>query len=252
MITNSLDTTNIITYKDSTLKNGKTSHIIIIRENKKEEAKNWYENSVITSLLVPIILTFCTIWITRFLNRKKELAEQEKIKEEISKLQTENKNMRKSFQPIVISSLQIIQSEVLKVKIDGLKALNEFKRNLLTYDGPSRGDGLDWDEDDYLENIFWKFNSNQDEIYKDFLLQYSYVFPDTVITDLTSIEMVIGELTETNSTMSADNPDPDYEDIKRVKQLIIKMDEAIKALRTDLHLDDDFIHKFIKQNQDIS
>jgi hypothetical protein len=247
----SKDTINVINYKDSTAKTGKASQIIVIQEKKTEPVKQWYENPLVASLLIPIIITSLTFWVTKWANRKKEKADQEKVSGEIEKLKTENDKIRKSFQPIVVSSLQTIQNEVLKIKIDALKQLNEIKRDFFEYDGPPLSDDYTPDTNDYYEHVFFKFNTNRSEGFKKFLLQYSYVFPDVVIKRLKAVGSLVEDLTITNSSMDSDHLNPDLNDLNRVKELIEKTDEAIKALRSDLHLDNDFIHKFIEQNQDI-
>lgn len=218
-------------------------HYITLQNNKKEEVSSWYENSVIISFVFPAIVTLLTLWFTRFINKKKYNAEIEKINTEVGQL-------KKSFQPVIVSTLQAVQSNVIGNKIDGLKRLLKLKSNFLTWDYLEvEGDPVLPKGDDFLISVYEHFTASVADDYIHFHEEYAYLYSDKALELLEELLTKMEDLQEDhfqfyNYHESREKPVP--ESISLVKSIIALYNRSIAMVRTDCLLDNDYIHDFIE------
>lgn len=239
--------TIIIKYLDSSSTVEKVKgHVILIQENKKESPKSWEESPLIISFLIPILVASLVAWFTYRLNIKKNNIEIDKLKEE-------TENLKKTFQPIVIGTLQSIQDKIITSKIDALKLLVQI-RNRFTYHEQQfcEGDPITPDFDRYLELLFYNFSIENYNEYKEFHDDYSYLFPDKVFEILEKLYKQLTSLNENKKSFnSMDDADlePYKKDKKDIEEIIDLFKEAILVIRKDCHLDTSFVHDFIEENK---
>jgi hypothetical protein len=240
------DTSIVKLYDSATVIKSGNEHIILIQDLKKEKDKDLNESPWITSLLIPILVAAAVAWLANFINKKKNKLEIDKLKEETS-------NLKKSFQPIVIGTLQSIQDKIIPTKIEALKTIVQLKNNFTHHEQQySEGDPVTPDYDDYLNLLFYNFSNSNYDGYCKFHDQYSYLFPDPVFNILKSLQIKVSSMNETKKSFNSMG-DPELEATQRdrneIEQIINLFNEAILAIRTDCHLDTSFIHDFIEQNK---
>lgn len=240
------DTTTIKYLDSSTVIQKGNEHIILIQDYKKEITKEWYESSWITSLIIPILVAAFVAWFTNRLNTTKNDVEIEKLKEE-------TQNLKKTFQPIVIGTLQSIQEKIITSKIDALKKLVQIRNDFSYHEQQyCEGDPITPDYDEYLELLFRNFAPSDYDSYNSFHDTYSYLFPDNVFHLLTELQGKISNLNETKkSFLSMGDPylELDERDGKYIEEILNLFKNSIQAIRKDCHLDTTFIHDFIDENK---
>lgn len=255
LLSSKKDTVKLI---DTTAVFNNAKTVILVQEKDKGLATK--EPDWIVSIVFPTIIALVVASISYLLNKRKTDAEiiklkgdSEKTDAEIQKMKTENEKLKKSFQPIVISTLQSIQDKIVPSKIDALKTLvqirNEFTEHEQQY---CEGDPITPDYDEYLNLLFYNFSYSNYENYSKFHDNYSYLFPDNVFLVLKNLMSEIAKMNETKKSFNSMG-DPELEASKRDRDEIEKMikffEEAILAIRKDCHLDTSFIHDFIEQNK---
>lgn len=244
-----IDTTAVIN-------NAKT--VILVTEKRNDSAVK--ETNWIVSLFIPIIIVIVGGVISHLINKGKTNSEIRKIKGdtkktdvEIQKLITENEKLKKSFQPIVIATLQSIQDKVTPSKIDALKLLVQLKNELIHYEQQyCEGDPVVPNLDEFLRLMFFNFEPSKYYRFKEFHDNYSYLFPDNVFEILKKIKIKLSAFNETKKSFDSvcDYTDePSTVDRKKFIEIIDLYDNAILAIRKDCHLDTSFIHDFIEQNK---
>jgi hypothetical protein len=240
------DTTTVNFLDSSTIIKSENEHIILIQDLKKEPSKVWYESPWITSLLIPILVAATIAWLTNKLNRRKNKLEIDKLKEETS-------NLKRSFQPIVIGTLQSIQDKIIASKIEALKSLVQIRNRFTHYEQQyCEGDPITPDYDMYLDLLFYNFTSLKYDDYSKFHENYSYLFPDKVFNVLLNLYEKLSGLNEDKKSFnSIGDPDsvPGHKDYQNIEQIIELFKEAILEIRKDCHLDTSFIHDFIEENK---
>jgi len=240
------DTATVKLFDSTTVIQKGNEHIILIQDLKKENVKDWYEATWITSFLIPILVAVIVAVILNWLNRNKTNLENDKIKAETSKL-------RKSFQPIVIGTLQSIQDKIMPSKINALKELvqikNDFKYHEQQY---HEGEPITIDYDEFIKVIFYNFYEEKYNAYCRFHDKYSYLFPNNVFEIFIRLKTQLSNLNETKKSFDSvgdQDTEPGKKDKESIEQIIKSFDEAILAIRSDCHLDTSFIHEFIEQNK---
>jgi hypothetical protein len=243
-----VDTTTIIN-------NAKT--VFLVQEKLKDpvaKETDW------TSLFFPLIIALVVARFSYYINKRKTDSEIEKLKgetkktdAEIQKLITENEKLKKSFQPIVIATLQSIQDKVIPSKIDALKLLVQLKNELMHYEQQyCEGDPIVPDLDEFLRLMFFNFEPAKYYRFKEFHDNYSYLFPDNVFEILKKLKIKISAFNESKKSFDSvcDYTDePSGVDKKKFLEISDLYDEAVLAIRKDCHLDTSFIHDFIEQNK---
>ena len=236
--------------------NAKT--VILVQEKTKDplvKETNWT-----ASVLFPIIIALVGTGISYLINKRKTDAEIKKIKgdtkktdAEIQKLITENEKLKKSFQPIVIGTLQSIQDKIVPTKIEALKELVKLKNEFIYFEQQFyEGDPVVPSFDELLRLLFFNFGPLKSDNFKKYHDEYSYLFPNNVFEKLRKIKITLTTLNNNHmSFMSVYDGDlePSNEDYKKITEIINLYEEAILAIRKDCHLDTSFIHDFIEQNK---
>jgi hypothetical protein len=235
------DSTMVIT-KES----GSSDQVIIIQDQKTIPAKDWYENPLISSLLIPIIVAIATAWVIHLVKRSKYKAEVEKLTEE-------TKQLKKSFEPIVISTLQSIQDKIIDSKIKALNKLVELRLEFISFNQhyDHQGDAIINEESEYHMELYKRYGSKQFDEIKAFHYTYSHLFPDIVLISLNELMSHAKSLEENviNFHHHEDGHiEPGQRDLNEVKEMIEKFEKAITLVRKDCHLDSDRVHKFIESN----
>lgn len=240
------DTTTVKNLDSLIVVGNKNNHIILYHSKNKEFVKDWSESPFIVSILIPIIVASFVAWFAHKLNSKKNKFEIDKLKEETS-------NLKKTFQPIVIGTLQSIQDKIITSKIEALKLLVQIRTNF-TYHEQQYCEGVPIvpDYHCYLNLLFHNFSSIKYNEFSKFHHGYSYLFPDNVFNILRDLYGKLYDLNETTKSFNSIG-DPDLEasqkDRKDIEHIIESFNEAIQAIRKDCHLDTSFIHDFIKENK---
>ncbi len=230
-----VDTTAIIN-------NAKT--VILVQEKAKDSTPK--ETDWTTGLLIPILVAIGVGFVSYFFSRRKTDAE-------VKKLNIENENLKKSFQPIVIATLQSIQDKIVPSKIDALKTLVHLKNGFTHYEQQYfEGDPIVPDRERFLDLLFYNFSYSKFQEFSKFHNDYSYLFPDNVFSIMQDLKFILSRLNENKNYFNSMG-DPDLEASKRdrdeIEKIIRLFDKAILAIRKDCHLDTSFIHDFIEQNK---
>jgi len=239
--------TSIVKIFDSTtvIKSG-NEQIILIQDFKKESVKDLHEIPWITSLIIPILVAAGVAWIANMMNKKKNKLEIDKLKEETS-------NLKKTFQPIVIGTLQSIQDKIITFKIDALKNIIHLRNDFVFHEQQYyEGDPATLDIEEYLEVLFYNFSQKKYQEFNIFHHKYSYLFPNFVFDILNNLQNKLAELNDTKKSFDSfddQESEPSKRDREEIRKIIQLFDDSILAIRKDCHLDSSFIHDFIEQNK---
>lgn len=245
-----------VTDTTAIINNAKT--VILVQEKAEDPVAK--ETDWTVSLVIPIIIVIVGGIISYFINKNKTDAEIKKIKgetnktdAEIQKLITENEKLKKSFQPIVIATLQSIQDKIVPSKIDALKILVHIKNEFTFHEQEYfEGDPIVPDRERFLDLLFYNFSYLNFQEFSKFHDDYSYLFPDNVFSIMKDLQFILSRLNENKKYFNSMG-DPDLEPSKRdrdeIEKIINLFDKAILAIRKDCHLDTSFIHDFIEQNK---
>lgn len=248
-----IDTIATIKYDSTVVAKNNLKQIILVKEHQIAKDKDWYESTILTSFIYPALVALIVLYVTRALNKKKNKSEQKKLTEEIDKVRVETENMKKSFQPIVISTLQSIQDEIIPSKIDALKKLVALKNDFAFFEQQfCEGDPVVPNLEEFLRLLYFNFGYIKLNDFKKYHDEYSYLFPNNVFKILknlkTELSILDGNKKSFNSIYDGDM-EPSKRDINHIKKTIDLYDEAILAIRKDCHLDTSFIHEFIEENK---
>jgi hypothetical protein len=236
------DTSIVQFFDTSTVIKSSSDQIILIQDLKKEPIKYWYENTWMTSLIIPILVAAIVAWLTNFINRKKNKLEIDKLKEETSQI-------KESYKPIVIATIQSVQEKLIINKISGLKELlglsaELFNNEQIYYEG----EGLNT-YDDYLNEIFIGFSSNYFKRFEDFITNYGYFYNVNTFKMLQKLNFEMSGLH--NSVKAYDsktdsNKVPSQLDREEIKNISKLFNSAINGIRSELHLENNFIQDYIE------
>jgi hypothetical protein len=246
-----IDTTAIIN-------NAKT--VILVQEKAKDPVIK--ETDWMGSFFIPLIIVFVGGLFSYFMNKRRTDVEIKKIKGEtlktdveIQKLITENEKLKKSFQPIVIGTLQSVQEHILTIKLAALKELIRLKADFVFFEQifDEEGDPYYGHNDNiFLKQVFLNFGPRKFDETKVFHETYSYIFPDIVLEILRKLFLIIKVHNEEVNYFHMNNDGesgPTGKDIQRIQDILELFDQAVLAIRKDCHLDTSFIHDFIEQNK---
>lgn len=242
---NQIDTLKIKPLEKDTIINKGTSTVIIIEKDKTEG--NSYKDSLITLVLFPIILIIVSGAITYLFNRNMK-------KKELSKIDEEIKNLKLSHQPMVIATLQKTQDYILKDKIEVLKGVLQFRSNVFTVT-LEFDDGIPNinDTSEYCNYIYINIENKTLSDYKSSVSQKKYFFKKDIIDNIdetiTIYQDILYEKLKRES-ITEKNPFEAPDDFtQELNKIEISIDSLIEMIRVDLHLNNDFINKFLEDNK---
>lgn len=168
----SLESENRDIYKVEVISKGKEDSGLLAAPIFKE---------FIFPVAIPIIVTLVTFFITRYITRKKDRAEIRKIETDTDKNKAEIEQIRSSFQPVIVSSLQTIQNQIFQNKTDCLKHLIHSKNTLFEVEQVyNEGEAFVQDEYDYYQNVYWQISDLRLKSIKDNILKNGSFFPNSI------------------------------------------------------------------------
>ena len=239
----------------------KSDKILVIEQKEKaHKQKEIYETTLFTSFFFPLTITLITFSLARLYYRKREKIERKKIRADIVKLEGEKVKIdqeiiqiKRTFQPYVLATLQKTQETILNDKINALREIAKFRTNFFTYSEINISDeNIDENSNDNIEEYYeYMLNIYNYKLFENFekiVLLNGYLFPNDIINRLNSILNDIGHLVSIIDT-NFNNKKEIINDQILLKSLSSKFDEVIEDIRKDLHLDDSFIHDFIENNK---
>jgi hypothetical protein len=251
--TKTLDTIAVIEYDSTMLPSNNLKQVILVKEYQNKKDEDWYETSFLTSFIFPALAALIVLFITKRINRNKDRIESEKLEEEVDKIKIETENIKKSFQPIVIGTLQSVQEKIIDSKIDALKSLVELKNKFAHHEQQyCEGDPIIPEYSDFIELLFFEFSVEKFQKFKEFHNNYSYLFPDNVLNKLQELFMSLSALNEDKKSFESwqdYDADPSKEGVNHIENIIKLFDDSIMLMRKDCHLDTSFIHEFIEKNK---
>jgi|25_taG_2_1085351.scaffolds.fasta_scaffold19587_1 hypothetical protein len=253
-MTQKKDTTKIQLISDNYKVLKKNENIIVIEQkDKSESSKNFYEKPLFLSLFFPIAISLCSFFIARWWFRVKEKKENEKLEVEVEKIREDIKILKKSFQPIVLSTIQLTQEKLLNDKIDALKELATFRYEFFSIEQfYMQGQPFIEDTFEYHQSVYGKVNDIMLKNLKEIVFKKGYLFPKGIKDNM---NLLIYELSEVYNIQkreySSQKQEMPEEVIKILDRLSEKLNIVIDDIRTDLHIDNSFIHDFIEKYKDL-
>jgi len=206
----------------------------------------FFDNPVLTSLVFPVLVTILTFLVARLVTSKKDKKDFQKVEAEIEQIKT-------SFQPIVLNSLQNVQNEIFKDKTSSLKGLIKSKSELFNVEQIyHEGDAIIEDSYDYYQNVYLNFsNTSLSEVKKNSLDNAS-LFPNHIRIEFQKLLTQIFEINDIQEReFSTQNQNMPTGVETKLETISKSFDRLIDMIRKDLHLDNTFIHDFISEYQKI-
>ena len=227
---------------ETTLDNNYTIKVI---QPKKVES-GIFDNTVVTSFVFPILITVITFLIARFVTRKKDKKDLEKVEAEIEQIKT-------SFQPIVLNSLQNVQNEIFKDKTNSLKGLIKSKSELFNVEQIyHEGYAIIADTYDYYQDVYLNFRKTSLSEVKKNSLDNASLFPNEIRNEFQKLMTQLFEIGDIQDReFSTQNQSMPTDVDKKLEIISNSFDNLIDLIRNDLHLDNTFIHDFISEYQKI-
>ena len=233
---------NLDTLNSDTL-TSRQYHYVTLKNEEKDKVNQWYENIFFTSFFFPALVAVLVILATKWFNRKKEKAE-------ITKLNAEVDQLKKAFQPVILSTIQAVQDKVIEDKINGLKKLLILKSEFLTWDYlDAEGDPVFPTGDAFFISVYEHFTGSMADDYINFHQEYAYLYSDKVLTVLKELFSKIENLQEDHFQFYIEhthNDQPIATSITLTKSISELYDRSIALVRSDCLLDNDYIHGFIE------
>lgn len=234
-------------------KHNNTNNTIVIIEPKSEKTY-FYENPIFTLIIVPVLVLIISGLFTKYVNRKKEGKESKKLDIETSKIKEEIKNLKSSFQPIVLSTIQKTQDFLLKEKIEILKSLVVFNSRLFKIQQQYiEGEAFYNDISDYHNSIYLNIDDQIFDYFKSNISDKRYFFKQIIIDDVFEIIKILDDVLEDKKRRESIERNNIFEAPegfeKKMENIASRTDLLMEKIRTDLHLNSNFIHDFINQNK---
>lgn len=219
--------------------------------SSRKEDSSFMTHPVLISFVFPVLVTVITFFFTRLLTRKKEKTELSKIETDIEKNKVEISHIRTSFQPLVISSLQAVQNEIFKDKLNSLKELSKSKSDFFNVEQIyHEGEAFIGDTHEYAQNVYWNFTVYPVEKIKKNLLENGSLFPDSIRSEYQKLLKLIYKVYDIQKRENSnENQDMPTGVEVLLMQIAKEFDHLIDMIRKDLHLDNTFIHEFIAEHQ---
>lgn len=237
---------------------------ILIVQNQTKEHKDDSINILVT-FVIPIGIVIIGAVINYLFSRRKTNSEIAKIKSETRKTDSENKKlkvdldkvkeeteqMKKSFQPIVVGTIQGVRDKLIDKKIKALEELadvfSQFKDPDEQVYGPDGEQILDIN--DYYDSMFKNYYPNKYERLEKYRNEYSYFFGKESYVLFQELFDSITKMNVTRDSYYREEIDFEPGETEVVKSIIEKFQELSESLRKELHLDNTYIEEFIAANQ---
>ena len=236
-----IDTVYVGVYDSSMVITGKQQQVIIVQDNKPVKEKIFLEEyPLITILLVPILVAIVGTYFTFLLNRKK-------YKGEVDKLKLETEQIKNSYEQVVLDTIQQVNSGLLDQKIKGLQELVALHENFIDYDLPYDDQGrLLGDYGEYLHGIYLDFNQQKFDQFREYKINYGYLYNSTAHQELDKLIRNLYSLKESSISYAAGRELKDqYECEDQVPPVLKQFTKCFDAIRRELHLDNDFTAEYI-------
>ena len=231
-----------------------TDNIIVIEQKSKKEIEpSFIESPIALSFIVPLILLLISFFLARTWFQKKEKKEQEKLDSEVSKLNEEIKQIKSSFQPIVLSTIQATQDKLLQDKIDALKEVVKLRNKLYSVEQfYINGEPFIEEEFTYFQSIYLNVSSSLVKELEGIVAEKGYYFPNIIIETLNLILFELNQIYDIQKREFSKQIQemPDDAEIK-VKQLAGNFKNVIDLIRENLKINNDFVDKFIEKYNDL-
>lgn len=211
--------------------------------------KSFYENQIFMSIFIPLIVSILGFIAQRWWFRKKEKNENKKLELDISKAVEDISFLKKSFQPIVLSTIQLTQQTLINDKIEALKELATFRYNLFNHE-QFFSDGISLVNDiyEYYQYLYQSLSESTIKEITNITLKKGYIFPNNINKNLNSIIYIIKEIHDISKREMSKNSMEMPEEVKpKFDKLSDKLNKVIDEIRADLHIDNNYIHQFIEK-----
>ncbi|WP_416441752.1 hypothetical protein ACH3O9_14735 [Leeuwenhoekiella sp. A16] len=248
------DTTKIQLISDDYKVLKKNDNIIVIEQkDKSENSKSFYETPLFLSLFFPIVISLCGFFIARWWFRLKEKKENEKLEVEVEKIREDIRVLKKSFQPIVLSTIQLTQEKLINDKILALKELASFRYKFFAMEQDYiQGQPFIEDTFEYHQSVYGKVNETLLNDLKEIVLKKGFLFPKGIKDNMNLLIYELSDIYEIQKReYSSQIQEMPNEVIKILERLSEKLNIVIDDIRTDLHIDNSFIHDFIEKYKDL-
>lgn len=225
------------------------SQIILLQGQRNNTTKAWYEETVYSSVVFPIIVAILTAYLLNKINARKNKADLEKVIEETDQ-------MKRSFQPAIFSAIHSIQEKLLDKRLEALKSLTEIRNNIISYDPKYTEDEEPYypREQELLEILFKEFKNSYFESFKKFLSEYAYLFPKSMIERNSMIKERLEKIVDdTYLFWAAFDGNPKvavgFDTTNYLSETIRLIEESISEIRKECLLDESFVKDFINANK---
>lgn len=250
-----VDSTFVKVYDSSNAVSEETQHIIIIKDNQtlKENGFDW-----LGSFWVPVLIFFIGGLFTYIFGWRKMKSiirnlESSSIKSEteVSKLKSETQQIKKSFQPIVVGTIQSVRDKLIDKKINALEKLAEHSSQFMEageqFYGPD-GEPIS-DLNDYYDSMFLNYSPAKFDQFKKYKNEFSFFFGVESYEIFQELFRKVEDLVYTRDTYFRQEVEQDPGMDDHVKTIIKTFETLSKSLRSELHLDNRYIEDFIAANQ---
>jgi hypothetical protein len=252
---NPSDTIKVEIVTDEFLISEKKDNVIVIEQkDKAKDEKSFTETPLFTTLIVPIIVLIVGFILNRIWFWHKEKKDGKKVDIEIDKMKAETTQIKKSFQPIVLTTLMQSQEYYRGDKVKALKEIVNYKTDLFYVEQYYDNGELVTDSMfEYHSDIYRRISPHKVKEISAVVNNYGYLFPDIIINKLKDLQSDISNLnniwSREASVQNQEMPD-DAELI--MNKLSEKFEKVIGLIRNDLHVDNGFINEFIQEYKDLN
>lgn len=263
-MTNPKDTIKVQLVSDEYKVSKNIDNVIVIEQKEKDkEPSSLLDNPLISILLLPLFVAVLTAFITARITtrsqKRKEKAEIDKTNQEVENLKKENakvneeiSQMKISFQPIVLSSLQKIQDSLLEKKLKALDRIVLFDLKLYDIDEIYiDGERETESKKAYFDLVYQqKINSEVHKLYENFSINYANVFSNEIrnkIWDIREDLRTIADIQTREYSKTPKNQNMPEDAYNKLLGLKEKIRSTIDLIRNDLFLDETFIRDFINK-----
>jgi hypothetical protein len=229
-----------------------SDQIIIIQEKKSKNEKGiLQEYPLIGVLLVPVLISLVGIWVSHFLNKRKFDGEINNLKTQSNKNKAETEKIKKSFQPIVVGTIQGVRDKLIDKKIKALEVLAYHNSQFMEADeqfyGPD-GDPI-LELSDYYDSMFINYSPSKFDEFKKYKNEFSYFFGEESFKVFKDLFEKIENMVVTRDSYYREEVEQDPRMENVVKSIIESFGHLSTCLRKELHLDNTYIEDFIRENQ---
>ncbi len=207
---------------------------------------------ILKLVIVPIGISIGTFSILRLFDKKKRKKEFEQLTVQVKKTESEIVQIKASFQPLVLATLQKIHETLLQDKIDALKKIAGFRARIFALSNTYYEGHAMFDESyDFYSQIFWRIGESDVLEFQEILSEKGYVFPNIIIDSMSEIYKVLRSIEDdTKLQVSLMDQSMPMDSIEKIDDLNKLFETTIEEIRADLHIDNRYIHEFIDKYKD--